>query len=288
MLSTPRIIDLPRHFDLRGNLSVIEGHREVPFGIARSYWIYDVPGGQKRDGHAYRLNEEFIVALSGSFDVTVTNGEKTEKHSLNRSYYGIYIPNGWWRTLDNFSTNAVALVLASRCYEEEDYIYDFEEYLKTEITGDKEQRDSCADAKSDGEEEATENVLQTVALPKVTFREGNITAINGGIEIPFDIKRVFYSYDIPAAVRRGAHAHKSCHQFIIAAGGSFKVNIDNGEECTTVFLNRPFQGVHIPPGVWSEEAEFSSGSICLVLCSEPYDAEEYIRSYDEFKEYVRR
>lgn len=124
-----RIIDLPKILDKRGNLSIIEQYKNVPFKIARTYWIYDVPGGEKRGGHAYRENEEFIVALSGSFDVVLDDGKDKEIFSLNRSYYGLYIPKGLWREMNNFSTNSLALVLASTPYNTEDYIYDYQTFL---------------------------------------------------------------------------------------------------------------------------------------------------------------
>lgn len=127
-MEQPRIINLPKIEDKRGNLSIIEELKQIPFTIERTYWIYDVPGGEKRGGHAYYRNEEFIVALSGSFDVILDDG--TEKHvfSLNRSYYGLFVPRGWWRQMQNFSTNSLALVLASTPYTEEDYIYDYEAF----------------------------------------------------------------------------------------------------------------------------------------------------------------
>lgn len=120
-----RIIDLPKVADPRGNLTFIEGHSHIPFSISRSYWIYDVPGGEKRGGHAYYRNEELIVAVSGSFDVVVDDGVSRHTYSLNRSYYGLYIPAGVWRELVNFSTNALCLVLASSRYDETDYIRDY-------------------------------------------------------------------------------------------------------------------------------------------------------------------
>lgn len=126
MLEQPRIVELPKFLDRRGNLSFIEEMKHVPFAIQRSYWIYDVPGGETRGGHAYRENEEFIVALSGSFDVTVDDGRTEKIFTLNRSYYGLYVPNGLWRHMDNFSTNSLALILASTSYHQEDYIFDYE------------------------------------------------------------------------------------------------------------------------------------------------------------------
>lgn len=123
-----RLIDLPQIKDRRGNLSFIEENEHIPFSIARSYWIYDVPGGVVRGGHAYKENEEFIVAISGSFDVVVDDGKAQKTYSLNRSYYGIYVPKGIWRHIQNFSTNSLALILASATYEPNDYIYDYEQF----------------------------------------------------------------------------------------------------------------------------------------------------------------
>jgi len=119
-------------------------------------------------------------------------------------------------------------------------------------------------------------------LPKIYFRAGNITPIHPGLDIPFDIKRVFYIYDIPGGEDRGAHAHKKCHQFIIAASGSFDIYLDDGKNKRTVSLNRPYFGLHIPPGIWAAEQSFSSGSICLVLTSTRYQSSDYIREYELF------
>ena len=129
-MKQPQIINLPKFLDERGNLSFIEEEKHIPFKIARSYWIYDVPGGEVRGAHAYKENQEFIVALSGSFDVILDNGEEKQTFHLNRSYYGLYVPKGWWRSMENFSTNSLALVVASIPYQKEDYIYDYEEYKK--------------------------------------------------------------------------------------------------------------------------------------------------------------
>ena len=117
--------------------------------------------------------------------------------------------------------------------------------------------------------------------------EGNLTYVYNDIHIPFDVKRVFYSYDIPGGEDRGAHAHKKCHQFLIAASGSFEVVLDDGVNKRTVLLNRPFYGLHVPPGIWAAEQGFSSGSICLVLASEGYAEDDYIRNYDEYLDYLK-
>lgn len=124
----PRIIQLPKIEDPRGNLTFMEHPGQVPFPIERVFWIYDVPGGQRRGGHAYRQTRELIVALSGSFDVITDDGRQTTRHHLNRSYYGLYVPNGLWRHMENFSTNSLALVLASTPYDAGDYIRDYGQY----------------------------------------------------------------------------------------------------------------------------------------------------------------
>lgn len=123
-------------------------------------------------------------------------------------------------------------------------------------------------------------------LPSIKNRSGNITPVHNNIEVPFAIKRIFYLYDIPGGESRGGHAHKECHQFLIAASGSFEVLLDDGKTKRMVQLNRPYIGLHIPPGIWASEVNFSSGSICLVFASHPYDELDYFREYDEYLNYI--
>lgn len=124
-------------------------------------------------------------------------------------------------------------------------------------------------------------------LPRINNRSGNITAIQNNEEIPFDVKRIFYLYDIPGGESRGAHAHKECHQFLVAASGSFEVQLDDGRVKKSVMLNQPYRGLHIPPGIWASEVNFSSGAICLVLASHKYDENDYLRNYNEFLEFLK-
>lgn len=124
-----RLINLPKIEDLRGNLSFIEELNHIPFTVNRAYWIYDVPGGEVRGGHAFKEQQEFIIALSGSFDVIVDDGNSKKIFSLNRSYYGLYIPQRMWRQMRNFSTNSLALVLSSTHYNADDYIYEYKDFL---------------------------------------------------------------------------------------------------------------------------------------------------------------
>lgn len=290
-----KLIDLPKIEDPRGNLSIIEQLKQISFRIKRAYWIYDVPGGKIRGGHAYKKNEEFIVALSGSFEVELDDGNNIITYSLNRSYMGLYVPKGMWRTIRNFSTNSLALVLSSTEYSEDDYIVDYREF-----------KEWVADNRDTVEEVSVVDDVTEYNFPDLSYmsvrsvfdcsihelnklhdKKGNLTYIYENIHVPFPINRVFYSYDIPGGEDRGAHAHKECHQFIIAATGSFEVVLDDGVNKRTVLLNRPFWGLHVPPGIWASEQGFSSGAICLVLASHGYSEDDYIRDYDDYLMYIK-
>ena len=130
-----KIIKLPKFLDARGNLSFAENNQQIPFEIKRTYWIYDVPGGEDRGGHAFKENQEVVIALSGAFDVVVDDGINRKTFSLNRSYYGLYIPAGLWRTMDNFSTNSFALEFGSVAYSAEDYIREYDEFIELKKNG---------------------------------------------------------------------------------------------------------------------------------------------------------
>lgn|SRR5690606_1755222 len=129
-VKVPRIIELPKILDARGNLSFFEHPHQLPFEIERTYWIYDVPGGEVRGGHAFKEQQEFIVALSGSLDIILNDGEREMKFHLNRSYYGLYVPQMIWRSLENFSTNTLALIVSDKHYSADDYIRDFDDFQK--------------------------------------------------------------------------------------------------------------------------------------------------------------
>lgn len=290
-----KILGLPRIEDPRGNLSIIEQLKQIPFEIKRVYWIYDVPGGMDRGAHAYKENQEFIVALSGSFDVELDDGKSKQIFSLNRSYFGVYVPKGMWRTMKNFSTNSLALILSSTQYDKEDYIVDYKEFKQWAQNNMRQTMSAVNDTSvkvnnpqisfntNDGRSVFDCSLCE---LNKMHDPEGNLTYIYENTHVPFPINRVFYSYDIPGGEDRGAHAHKECHQFIIAASGAFEVVLDDGVNKRTVQLNRPFWGLHVPPGIWASEQGFSSGSICLVLASHGYSEDDYIRNYDDFMKYI--
>jgi uncharacterized RmlC-like cupin family protein len=280
-------IELPRVIDRRGNLSFIEAEKHIPFRIARAYWIYDIPGGQKRGSHAFKSQHEAIIALSGSFDIVLDDGKERRRHTLNRSYNALYVPNMLWRSLGNFSTNALCLVLTSEPYSEEDYIRNYRDLRKSLPNEGK----SCLHPSSfsgrinDKPQYNTVFDCSLIEFPVVKNRAGNITPVHGSENIPFHIERVFYIYDIPSGAKRGMHAHKHCHEILIAAGGSFEVELDDGTNKKSVLLNRPMYGLHIPPGVWATEREYSSGAVCLALASDVYDPEDYIDTYTDFKKY---
>ena len=291
-----KVIQLPKIVDERGNLSFIEGLNHIPFAIERAYWIYDVPGGEYRGAHAFREQEEFIVALSGSFDVILHDGKEERKYQLNRSYLGIYVPRMMWRRMENFSTNSLCLVLSSTRYNEADYIRDFDEFIflagKKNSFSQQEKKHSLLNSCNpfvlhpiDSFRTNRIDVCLTKQLPKVHNRAGNLTAMNNMQEVSFAMHRVYYLYDIPCGEQRGGHAHRELEQLLIAVSGSFSVTLKDGYEQRTVFLNSPFQALYIGPGIWRTLENFSSGAVCLVLASHPYDETDYVREYDQFLEY---
>ena len=291
-----KIIELPKFLDARGNLSFVEQLNHIPFEIKRTYWIYDVPGGEARGGHAFRQNQEFIVALSGAFEVVVDDGKQKKSFLLNRSYYGLFVPAGLWRSMENFSTNSLAIEFGSEHYSEDDYIRDYEEYLRWcelvqgsrfKVQGSEE---SNREPLTVNHEPTKYNVFDCTMVEldrHHSDRMGNLSVVENGKTLPFDVKRVYYLYDVPGGENRGAHAHKELSQLIIAASGSFTVTLDDGKCKRSFFLNRPYQGLYVKPGMWRDLEDFSSGAVCMVLASDVYLKEDYIRDYQEFLEFRR-
>lgn len=282
-----RIIELPKYLDARGNLSFAQNFAQIPFEIKRTYWVYDVPGGVNRGGHAEINNEELVVAMSGAFDIVVDDGMQTKTFTLNRSYYGLYIPKGLWREIKEFSTNAIALEFGSIPYDVNDYIRNYDAFLAYSKTVSEKRREPIQPPiqKKTEKEHKQYNVFDCtmVELDKHhSDRKGNLTVVENGKTLPFDVKRVYYLYDIPGGESRGAHAHKDLEQLIIAASGSFTVTLDDGKCKRSFFLNRPYQGLYVKPGIWRDLDDFSAGAVCMVLASDVYKAEDYIRSYDDF------
>lgn len=280
-----KIIELPKIVDKRGNLTFIESLNHIPFEIKRSFWIYDVPGGETRGGHAYKKSEEFIVAISGSFDVVLDNGKQKQRHQLNRSYFGLYVPAGTWRYMDNFSTNSVALVLSSTFFDPSDYIRNYNDFLL--FQGDDSLRFLGKSHINSIEKysDFKRNRIKNCEYKNLSINhrdKGSITVIENNKNIDFDIKRVYYLYDIPGGEARGGHAHKELNQILVATSGSFQVILDDGFEKCSFMMSQPFQCLRIVPGIWREIVNFSSGSTCLVFASEHYQEKDYIRDYNEF------
>jgi len=287
-ISDVKIIELPKYLDDRGNLSFAENNNQIPFEIRRTYWLYDVPGGVARGGHAEKQNEELIIALSGSFDILVDDGNESKTFTLNRSYYGLYIPKGFWREIKEFSTNALALEFGSIAYDVNDYIRDYDEF-KAYAKNQKDTEEQAITATTPSrKKEQQYNVFDCTMLEldkHHSNRRGNLTVVENGKTLPFDVKRVYYLYDVPGGESRGAHAHKNLSQLIIAASGSFRVTLDDGQVKRSFMLNRPYQGLYVKPGIWRDLDDFSSGAVCMVLASDVYDKEDYIRDYDKFIEF---
>ena len=284
----PRIIELPKFLDDRGNLSFLENENQIPFEIKRVHWIYDVPGGESRGGVAYKTTEEFIVAMSGSFDVVVRDGEREWKFFLNRSYRGVYIPAGYWRSVENYSSNSVAVIAASTFYDPSDAIRSMDE-LRAWTHGDEKinLKLETINHKFPIAKYSVEDCRIVELDRHHSQRKGDISVVENGKEVPFDVKRIYYLYDVPGGADRGGHAHKELYQLIVAASGAFTVELDDGKEKKSFTLNRPYQGLLVKPGIWRTLTDFSSGSICMVLASEKYDEKDYIRAKEEFKEYRR-
>lgn len=284
-----KIIELPKFLDARGNLSFVQNNDQIPFEIKRTYWLYDVPGGVSRGGHAEKNNEELIIAMSGSFDITVDDGKEQKTFTLNRSYYGLYIPRGLWREIKEFSTNALALEFGSISYDENDYIRNYDDFLnfiQEPLIPNKKGTAIEININKSGSKKFNVFDCTIIELDKHhSDRRGNLTVVENGQTLPFDVKRVYYIYDVPGGENRGSHAHKDLSQLIVALSGSFNVVLDDGKCKRTFFLNRPYQGLYVKPGIWRDLEDFSSGAVCMVLASELYDADDYIREYNDFLKY---
>lgn len=282
-----RIIELPKFLDVRGNLSFAEQYTHIPFEIRRVYWLYDVPGGIARGGHAEKNNEELIIALSGAFEIVIDDGTRSKTFVLNRSYYGLYIPKGLWREIKEFSTNALALEFGSIPYSEDDYIRDYDSFLS--YTKANVATKVISPLKPRIIEPLQKYSVFDCSMVELdrhhSDRKGNLTVVENGTTLPFDVKRVYYLYDVPGGENRGAHAHKELSQLIVAASGSFTVTLDDGKCTRSFFLNRPYQGLYVKPGLWRNLTDFSSGAVCMVLASDIYKADDYIRDYNSFKDF---
>ena len=237
-----------------------------------------------RGGHAEKNNEELIIALSGAFEIVVDDGVQTKTYVLNRPYYGLYIPKGLWREIKEFSTNALALEFGSIPYSVDDYIIDYDEFKQYSRSFHQPlviepllPRDNLS-----GERFGVFDCTIVELDKHHSTRKGNLTVVENGKTLPFDVRRVYYIYDVPGGENRGAHAHKELSQLIVAVSGSFTVTLDDGKCKRSFFLNRPYHGLYVKPGLWRDLVDFSSGAVAMVLASDVYQKDDYIRDYNEF------
>lgn len=244
-------------------------------------------GGVARGGHAEKNNEELIIALSGAFEIVIDDGIQTKTFILNRSYFGLYIPKGLWREIKEFSTNALALEFGSIPYTAADYIRNYEEFRQyVKGTHEPLMIEPLLPRKEMARGRFSVFDCTMVELDKHhSDRNGNLSVVENGKTLPFDVKRVYYIYDVPGGENRGAHAHKELSQLIVAASGSFTVTLDDGKCKRSFFLNRPYQGLYVKPGLWRDLVDFSSGAVAMVLASDVYLQSDYIRSYEDFVEF---
>jgi len=254
------MIVLPKIEDPRGNLSFIEhGERGAcPFELGKVAWIYDVPTGRERS-LACDTAPQMLVAMSGSFDAAGVH--------LNRSDRGLAIGTGSVVTLDNFSTNSVAMILGG------DGGYGSHAAL-------------ACDGRGEAHSVSTVEACRFIELPRRRDDDGSVTeVVNGAEGVPFDVRRVFYLYDVPADAERGGHSHHLAQEMIVALSGSFDVVLDDGFHTPRRFsLSRPYRALYVPTGLWRTLDNFSGGAVCLVLTSERYSEEDYVRDYGRFKQ----
>lgn len=251
---------LPRIEDPRGNLSFIEHGRHCPFAIGGAEWIYDVRSASEVDC-GVASGRRMVVAMSGSFDI----GADAERVSLNRCDRAAVIDGSSALTLDNFSTNSVALVLHEEASGREPIAHEAPE-------ADRSHRLSDVDRAG------------IIALPRLRTANASRTVAENGAEwLPFDIRRAFYLFDVPADAERGGHSHHQARELIVALTGSFDVVLSDGKKAPRRFtLNRPYTGLYVPTGLWRTLDSFSGGAMCMVLTSEPFSEADYVRDHDEF------
>jgi WxcM-like, C-terminal len=258
-----RIVPLPQIPEPRGNLTALEELVHLPFRIGCVRWFYELPAGTSWSEPG--LGEILIVALSGSFDAVIDQRSSRSRVRLSRAYTGLYVPPSVAWRVDDPSTNSVGLVISSQP--------DRPRRLE------RDQLDEAVPAALNLD--STIEDCHTITLHR--RGRGNTTRAIPHADVPFDISRVYYLYDVPAGARRGGHAHRRLEQVLFAVAGSFDVLLDDGRRVRATRLDRAHSGVYITTGIWRELRNFSSGAICLALASAPYDEADYVREYDEFR-----
>lgn len=262
------IIDLPQMIDDRGSLSWIEMQRHIPFDITSVDWI----SGMKEGEHIERCSSKqmVIVPLVGYFDIVLDGDSGTEKYTLNKVYSVLYLTDATSFTFENVSSDSVCLILSSN--------------EKNALRSLKEMNISRNDEFEISSLKTIDDCL-LMKLPVENCCPEKVVTINNGEDIPFCIKRIFYIYDIPQVAVRGMHAHKYCHEILVAVNGYFDVELNDGVNKRTVTLDGLNNGLYIPPGIWASQRKYSPDAVCLALASDKYDSDDYINEYSDFLKY---
>ena len=258
-----RLLSLPQIPEPRGNLTALEELVDLPFRIGSVRWFYDVPAGASWSAGEPGLGPAVVIALSGSFDVVVEQPADASRIRLSRASAAVTVPARARCSAQDASTNSVGLVISSQPPRRPVG----ERYRKPDALPVDTTVDDCSAA----------------SLGRRHGPAGSTTEVVSRTDIPFDLMRVYYLYDVPAGASRGGHAHLQLEQVLLAAAGSFDVVLDDGRRVKTVRLDRPEFGICISTGIWRELQNFSSGAICLALASAPYEEADYIRDYGEFR-----
>jgi dTDP-4-dehydrorhamnose 3,5-epimerase-like enzyme len=260
-----RLVSLPQIPEPRGNLTALGELAELPFRIGAVRWFYDMPAGGSWTAGEADLGEAMIVALSGSFDAVIgLRGQARVR--LSRATTGLLVPAGARWMVDDLSTNSVGLVISSRPNRAYPLGLDQVDEAVPVLN-----RNSTIDD------------CHTITLPRQRRSHGCTARALPRMDVPFDVTRVYYVYDIPGGATRGGHAHRQVDEVLLAVAGSFDVVLNDGLRMRSSRLDRAHAGIFIPTGIWRELENFSSGAVCLVLASAPYDEADYIRDYDEFR-----
>jgi hypothetical protein len=258
-----RLVSLPQIPEPRGNLTALEELVHMPFRIGSVRWFYELLAGTSWAASEPGLGDALLIALSGSFDVAI-GGSRVR---LSRANIGVHLPASLeWRVEDP-ATNSVGLIMSSRPTRPR--------RLEPDAPN--------ATATSDLNPHSTVDDCRWITLPNDRRRRGSTTSVLPQAEVPFDVLRVYYLYDIPGGAERGGHAHRRLLQVLVSLAGSFDVVLKDGRRVKTIRLDRPHSGVFIATGIWRELRNFSSGAICLALASAPYDEGDYIRDYEDFR-----
>lgn len=279
----PKELSLPTAVDRRGNLTFLQEGEALPFTPKRVYWMYGIPGGGIRHGRALKDTTEMIVALSGQFKVKtiLPSGEHID-FQLNKCDKGLLLPPMTWREIVDCSPGAVCLTVASAPYHEDDYVREFERFL--DLSGIKitsqlhPQKPSRFDSSPDVE------ACKIIDFPCHPHAYGNLCVASPEAGLPFEIRRFFYLYDIPEGEDRGCHANKFSSQIIIPVYGSFDITVEDAKKSEVYHLGDASKGLYVPPKIWRTLSNFSTGAVCLVLTSEPYNPDDYIRDHNSYNE----